>query len=254
VQQSNGYILVFSAILTVVLGGALASAAVFLKPIQKKQVELDTKRQILNAVMSLKEGDDVLKIYDERIESIVVNYDGMEVEKDEEGNALIAEQVDIGKQYKRDSLERHYPVFKFMSEGGGEVESYILPVYGKGLWDDIFGYLAVDGSFREVVGVSLDHKAETPGLGARITDAEVQARFKGKKLFNEVGKLVSVTMVKGETGDPSIYGEYQVDGLSGATKTAEGVNDMLRKYAGYYQNYFDRINDGGSTATSQVIR
>ncbi|MGB3179809.1 MAG: NADH:ubiquinone reductase (Na(+)-transporting) subunit C [Cyclobacteriaceae bacterium] len=242
----------FSAILTVVLGGALATAAVFLKPIQKKQVELDTKRQILGAVMDLEEGADVLDVYQERIESIVVNYDGVEVEQDEEGNALVAEQIDIGKEYKRDSLERYYPVFKYLGEGGG-VQSYILPVYGKGLWDDIFGYLAVDGSFKEVVGVSLDHKAETPGLGARITDAEVQGRFKGKKLFNEVGDLVSVTMVKGETGDPSIYGDYQVDGLSGATKTADGVNEMLRKYAGYYQNYFSRINSGGE-ATTQVIR
>lgn len=252
-RQSNGYILLFSAILTVILGGLLSSAAVFLKPIQKKQVELDTKRQILTAVMDLNEGDDVLDIYKNRIKSIVVNYDGMEVEKGEDGTVLVAEQIDISKQYKRDSLDRYYPVFKFMAEDGQTVESYILPVYGKGLWDAIFGYLAVDGSFREIKGVTFDHVGETPGLGARITDAEVQKRFRGKKLFNEVGKLVSVEMVKAEKGDPSIYDDYHVDGLSGATKTAVGVNEMLKNYAGYYQNYFERIN-GGASATSQVIR
>ncbi|MFA0960691.1 NADH:ubiquinone reductase (Na(+)-transporting) subunit C [Roseivirga sp. BDSF3-8] len=253
-QQSNGYIIIFSAILTVVLGGALAIASVSLKPAQKKQVELDTKRQILSAVMDLDENANVIDVYDNRIKSVVVNYDGMIVEKDEEGNELVAENIDIGKQYKRDSLERYYPVFKFMAENGQDVESYILPVYGKGLWDDIFGYLAVDGSFKEVVGVTFDHKAETPGLGARITDAEVQERFQGKKLFDEVGKLVSVQMVKGESGNPSIYDEYHVDGLSGATKTAQGVNDMLKNYAGFYQNYFNRINNGEESTTSQVIR
>ena len=90
-----------------------------------------------------------------------------------------------------------------------------------------------------VQGVKFQHAGETPGLGARIeTDEDVQDRYKGKTIYDN-GKLVSVTMMKGEGKDYS-SNSHQVDGLSGATLTAKGVNNMLQDYFVAYENYMKK--------------
>ena len=251
-RQSNSYILIFSAILTVVLGGLLALAAVGLGPKQAEQVAIDTRKKILSAVMDISEipPQDITALYEKKIESIVVNRSGEIVETDAEGNKLIAENIDIAKQFKIDPDERLYPVFKFINEGSGETEAYILPIYGNGLWDNIWGFIALEKDLETIRGVVFDHAGETPGLGARITSLEVQQRFEGKKIVDEVGELVAVTMKKGETGDPSIFNDNEVDGISGATITANGVNAMLKNYLNYYQGYFQKVNSGNDKTAS----
>lgn len=239
-RQSNAYVIGFATVLTIVLGGLLAFAAVGLREPQQKAVKLDTRTKILSAVMEINEGDNVNQIWEERIESLVVDIDGDVVEKLDDGTPMIAEAIDVGKEFKRPPQERLFPVFKFLNENG-EVDAYIIPVFGNGLWDRIWGFVALEKDLVTVRGVRFDHKGETPGLGARITDGEVQDRYIGKKIYNNVGELVSIEMVKGETGDPSIYSEYQVDGMSGSTMTANGVNDMLKRYFRYYSNYFKTI-------------
>ena len=239
-RQSNLYVIGFSAGLTIILGGLLSFASLGLRPIQQAQVTLDTQKKILGAVMSLQPSDDVPTIYGQRIKSLVVNAKGEEV-NEVEGEPVVAENVDIGKQFKLPPEERLYPVFKLVSENNpDEADSYILPVYGNGLWDNISGYIALEKDMATLRGAVFDHEGETPGLGARITSVDVQSRFKGKKIYDGVGELVGVSMVKGETGDPSIYGDNEVDGMSGATLTAIGVNNMLRNYLGYYEPYLEK--------------
>ena len=131
-QQSNLYIIVFSAVLTVVLGGLLAFAAVGLKPEQKKQEDLFKKKSILGAVMEISPEDDVIKIYSEKIRSYVVDADG-QVVAERDGAELQAENIEIGKEYKLPPSERLYPVFEKLNDKG-DLESYILPIYGNGLW------------------------------------------------------------------------------------------------------------------------
>jgi len=241
VRQSNVYIIIFSALLTVVLGGLLSLAAVGLKPMQDLQVALDTQKKILGAVMELQPEDDVPSIYGSRIQSEVVNIQG-EVVDQIDGEPVVAEKVSIASQFDIDPEERVYPVYKYMSESNpDQIEAFIFPVYGTGLWDDIWGYIAIQNDLETIEGVVFDHAGETPGLGARITSVEVQERFQGKKIYDELGKLVAVRMVKGETGEPSMYGNNEVDGLSGATITAVGVNEMLYNYLSYYQAYLERV-------------
>lgn len=240
-RQSNVYIIIFSALLTVVLGGLLSLAAVGLKPMQDLQVALDTQKKILGAVMQLQPEDDVPAIYESRIQSEVVNMQG-EVVDQVDGQPVVAEKVSIASQYDKAPEDRVYPVYKYMSESNpDQIESFILPVYGTGLWDDIWGYVALENDLETLKGVVFDHAGETPGLGARITSVEVQERFQGKKIYDELGKLVAVRMVKGETGEPSMYDNNEVDGLSGATITAVGVNEMLYNYLTYYQAYLERV-------------
>jgi Na+-transporting NADH:ubiquinone oxidoreductase subunit C len=231
----------------VVLGGLLAATSEGLGPIQKKSIELDTKKQILGAVLEVTSEMDVIETYNKAIKSEVVDYEGNVVTEDSEGKELIAENVSVEKEFKKDPEKRLYPVFKFYGkEGGEEIESYILPVYGSGLWDNIWGFIALDTEGKTIQGAVFAHAGETPGLGARITEDGVQARFEGKKLYNDQGELVSVKMLKGESNPQSKLDEHHVDGMSGATITGNGLNDMLKNYFKHYQSYF---NKKGATAT-----
>lgn len=253
-QQSNGYIIGFSVALTIVLGTLLASAAVMLKERQDIAKKLDTKKQILAAVMSV-EGKDqatLQEAYSSRIKGMVVDFNGQMVNTNQEGKQIAAENigefalsVDIKKQYKMAPEERLYPVFKYMSESNPDkVEAYILPLFGNGLWDNIWGYLAVQqgsgSGWDTIKGVSFDHKGETPGLGARITTLEVQQRFQGKELFNDQNEF-AVMMMKGENNGVEEH-PHKVDGMSGATITANGVNDMMEAYVGHYKAFLEGLS------------
>jgi Na+-transporting NADH:ubiquinone oxidoreductase subunit C len=238
VQQSNTYIIVYSAVLTIILGLLLSGSAQVLGPWQQKAIELDKKKQILGAVISAEQiaamtPEDVDAFYSSRISSTVVDITGKEITS----KGVSAEKVEIAKDYKKPAEERAYPVFIYHAEGNPEaVESYIFPMYGAGLWDAIWGYLALDTDMNTIGGITLAHAAETPGLGARITEAKVQKRYVGKKIFDESGALITVMMQKGE-GKDYASDAHKVDGMSGATITGDGVNKMLKAYMGCYEAY-----------------
>ena len=248
-RQSNTYILIFTAALTVVVGGLLSLASQGLAPAQKKSVELDTKSQILSSVMNRDDlskmtREEVLSVYDKTITSLVVDINGDVVEKDAKGNPIVAEEVDILKNYKKDPADRMYPVFKYAKDASsGKIDAYILPLYGAGLWDKIWGFVALESDLNTIAGASFDHKAETPGLGQRIATPTIQNRYVGKQIFDESGQLVSVTMLKGE-GNTGLS-SHQVDGMSGATLTGRGLNDMLKNYLSSYQSYFKKVKSTG---------
>lgn len=240
-QRSNTYIIIFTLVTTIIVGGTLALTSIALGPRQAKSIELDTKSQILGAVMQLEKTDDALAIYDKRIRSVVVDYQGSEIKTDAKGNPLRADKVNVAKNYKLKPQERLLPVFKFMDEKDStKVESYVFPVYGNGLWDRIWGYVALKGDLETIAGISFGHKAETPGLGARISDdPEIRERYHGKKIYDASGQLVSVSMVKGEQGNP--LDDHHIDGMSGATMTGKGVNNMLMDYLKCYEAYINKL-------------
>lgn len=233
-RQSNGYVIGFAIVMTVILGGLLALANQGLKDKQQEQVTLDTQKQILSAVMEITEQLNVAEVYGNQINSYVVNSKGEKID------GVEAEKVNTKKVYKEKVVEnKKLPVFEFLDKSGS-VTAYIVPMFGKGLWDDVWGYVALETDLATIKGVSFGHKGETPGLGARISDKQVQDRFIGKKILDEAGKLESVSFIKGESVTAS-FTDYEVDGLSGATMTTQGVNTMLENYFGYYENYFKTL-------------
>ena len=239
-RQSNLYILLFSLALTVLLGGVLSFTTSYLRPLQQKQIELDAKKKIIKAVAdlsSLQGEEEILSFYRDRFIAKVVDYGGNEVLQDSDGRPLVAERVHVAKNYKLSVKERLYPVFMFREDGA--VSAYVFPMFGNGLWDWISGYIALSSDLNTVRGVSFDHKSETPGLGARITSAEVQDRYKGKKILDSNGNFRSVTMLKGERN--ASLDAHHVDGLSGATMTGKGVNAMLKEYLRSYSAFMDRM-------------
>ena len=218
--------------MTIFFGTLLSFTRMKLGPIQKVQVEIDTKKKILGAVMDIStfSPDGILKLYNEKMTSLVLDISGNEI-LSKDGELIIAEEVNVQKNYKINKNDRKYPVFMF-SEDGTSVDYYIFPMFGNGLWDWISGFVALDKDLNKVVGVAFDHKAETPGLGARISSDEIQDRYKGKEIFDIQGNLTSIKMLKKENN--SALSIHQVDGMSGATITANGLNDMMKNYLDCY--------------------
>lgn len=233
-RQSNLYIVIYAGVLTIVCGGLLALAAEGLKEKQQFNIDMEQKKNILSTVITLQEGVNINDLYSKRVKAFVVDF---------EGNLKAGVQpkdVNLAAEYKKPAEQRILPVYEFKNEADSTKTDYVvLPVYGYGLWNNIWGFVALKSDLNTIQGVKFQHAGETPGLGARIeTDEDVQNRYKGKTIY-EQDKLVSVTMMKGEGKDYS-NNPHQVDGLSGATLTAKGVNNMLQDYLSAYQNYLKK--------------
>lgn len=233
-RQSNLYILLYAAVLTIVCGGLLALASEGLKEKQQFNIDQEQKKNILSTVITINEGEDINSLYAKRVKAYVVDY---------EGNVKAGMQpkdVNLAAEYKKSPEKRLLPVYEFKNESDSAKTDYVvLPVFGYGLWNNIWGFLALKADLNTIQGVKFQHAGETPGLGARIeSDQEVQDRYKGKTIYDQ-GKLVSVTMMKGEGQDYS-GNPHQVDGMSGATLTGKGVNNMLKDYLSAYEKYITK--------------
>ena len=110
---------------------------------------------------------------------------------------------------------------------------YIFPLYGAGLWGPIWGFVSLDKDMDTIYGAFFDHEGETPGLGAEISTVKFQKEFKGKKLFDDSGKLVSITVKKAGQNAPA---EHSVDGVSGGTITSKGLEAV--SYTHLYVGHF----------------
>jgi Na+-transporting NADH:ubiquinone oxidoreductase subunit C len=224
----------YAAILTIVCGGLLALASEGLKERQQANIALEQKQNILSTVIELKEGEDVVSLYNKKVKPFVIDYQGNIV------TGKKPQDVNVAAEYKKPADQRLLPVYEFKSEKDSTKTEYIvLPVYGYGLWNNIWGFVALESDLNTVRGVKFQHAGETPGLGARIVTEEIQSRFKGKKIF-EGNEIASVYIQKGEGQDYSNQ-PHKVDGMSGATLTGKGVNNMLKDYLTCYQNYLKKL-------------
>lgn len=237
------FVLIMTVIVAVVLAGLFTS----LKPTHDKNELLFNKRAVLTAVESFLEkpvkeyGDDEIEsIFSSKIQQLAVDMAGNVVDEAGIQNAGYkggkAENIDNKKEKKKPEADRILPLYVY--DNGGE-KFYITNVRGNGLWDEIWGNIALKDDFSTIVGVAFDHTGETPGLGAEIKDnPSFPARFKGKKIYDEAGTYQSVKVMKGGVKDPV----HQVDGISGATITANGVTEMMVRGMKYYEPYFNSLN------------
>jgi Na+-transporting NADH:ubiquinone oxidoreductase subunit C len=233
VRQSNSYIVLYASAITIVCGGLLAFASVSLKERQDANIAMEKKKNILSSVVVLKEGDDVNALYEKQVKGFVIDFSG------NIKDGMIPEQVDLAKEYKKAPADRMLPIYEFRNEADPtKVEYAVMPVFGYGLWNNIWGFVAVKSDFSTIQGVKFQHAGETPGLGARIDSDEIQQRYKGKMIF-ENGAMVSVMMEKGE-GKDYANAPHKVDGMSGATLTGKGVNNMLKDYLACYESYLKK--------------
>ena len=173
---------------------------------------MDEKKKIEEAKKLLADSGNVIKTRDDR-GLVLVDKDGNIVD-DKTPN--VAFDVDMKKNVKL--AERQLPVMKCRLDDGSV--KYVLPVYGAGLWGPIWGYLAIAADGKTILGANFDHKSETPGLGGEITTEKFKGQFSGKQIL-ENGNIVPI----------------QFDAITGATKTSNGVKEMidntLEKYSAY---------------------
>ncbi len=233
--NSNTYTMVFASIMVVIVALILALVSDSLKDIQKKNVELDKKKQILASLNIDTKDQDVEALYAQYIiEEIVINSAAEIVESPEEE----AFNVDVKKELAKDLNKRALPLY--IAEIDDETK-YILSLYGAGLWGPIWGYIALEEDKNSIYGAYFSHASETPGLGDEIAQTSFQHRFIGKKIFNDMNEFVSVAIVKsGQSTDRQDY----VDGVSGGTITSQGVENMLFNCMSQYEAYLQK--DGGN--------
>ncbi len=231
--------------MVVVVGAILAGLASGLKPLVKANERYEKQQNILYAlgVNNNTGANDVEFIPTDIVEEEFNKYikkqyviQGGDVTEDDQ-----AYLIDIKKESakaKNPDYERRLPLF--VGEKDGK-EVYIVPVRGKGLWDAIWGYVALDKDMV-VQGVYFDHKGETPGLGAEIKQRYFMDDFTGEK-FLDGDVFKGIKVAKGNN-DPknSIKDDHEVDALAGATITGDGVSAMLQKDVRMYKSYFDSLN------------
>jgi len=218
--------------MTVVVAALLAALFSGLKPIHDKNEANYNKKEILGSIKadaSKMADEQVASIFSSNVKQFVLDAKGQVIPK------LKAEKIDMKKEKKKDEADRKYPLYVY---DGPEGKHYIVAVRGKGLWDEIWGSIAIKEDFNTIGGVAFNHTAETPGLGAEIKDNNNwKSMFTGKKLFNAAGEFVSVDVVKGGVKVP----DHQVDAISGATVTCVGVAEMLDRGIEVYLPYFEKL-------------
>lgn len=242
--------------MTVVVGGLLAGSIVVLGPMAEVNADVFNKRQVLEAIRTplTEAGQDidamtddmVREIFNKQVSQAIVNAEGepMEGMQKADGTEMFAIDLDMAQERKKPVTERMYPVYEVNFDNNSY---YIFSVRGSGLWDAIWGNIALEGDMNTVAGVSFDHAGETPGLGAEIKDnAKWKAQFVGKKIYDG-NKYVSIYVRKGGAIDM----EHEVDGLSGATVTADGVTKMLYDGLKIYEPYMDEAAKGSTSMNIQ---
>jgi len=229
-RNSNVYTIMYAAILTVVVAVILAFVNSSLAPKMAANEKLATQQDILRSV-GLVDLEDAASVFEKTITGVVIDAQGKEID------GAVASELSVAAEFKKSEEEMRHPLYIYTSEDGSK--KYIIPLYGNGLWDKIWGYIAIEEDMNTVAGISMDHKGETPGLGAEIKDSPKQYNdpYIGKKLYNEKGEYVAISMVKGGVKDA----EHQVDAISGATITSDGVNEMVYRGIGYYLSYFNSL-------------
>ncbi|MGB1121397.1 MAG: NADH:ubiquinone reductase (Na(+)-transporting) subunit C [Saprospiraceae bacterium] len=244
-QHSTSQVVMFTVGMTSIVALLLAGMFTFLKPVHDTNEALYNKKQILGALNAPLEitadnlTDEEVGQYFENVEQLVVNSKGELIE------GVKAEDVNMEKEEKKAVEDRQFPVFIMNNKGE---KYYILTVRGNGLWDKIWGWVALESDLNTVAGAAFGHKAETPGLGAEIKDnAGWKAQFVGEQIYDKSGEYVSVDIVKGGA-DP--MNKNGVDAISGATVTCVGAAEMIHNGIALYLPYLNSISDS-DTKTGQ---
>ncbi len=225
----------YAAAVTMVVAVLLSFMVEGLAPKKAANEALAKKKDIISSVISAEEletMDDtqIETFYAEKIKGLVVTPDGQLLEDE------LATDIDVAKESKKPEPDRKLPLYIY--ENGNE-KSYVLSVRGNGLWDAIWGFVALADDKQTIQGVNFGHAGETPGLGAEIKDNQAwKDQFKGKSIIDKNGNFVAVVPVKGTKTNP----DHQVDGISGSTITADGVGEMMVDDLADYLPYLNSVN------------
>lgn len=223
--NSNAYTIIYAAVMVVIVAFLLAFVSSSLKATQDKNVENDTKSQILAALR-----------YDKGTVNVDETFQSVKDMLWQDGQ-LVPYEGDFRSSYGTAIANGELHVFVAETEDGVK---YVLPMTGRGLWGGLWGYVALNEDMQTVYGTYFYHESETAGLGARIGETEFQNLFQGKKLFTEGSDDIALTVVKNGAVKNA---EVEVDGITGATLTSNGVAKMVQSGLEVYKSFIK----GGET-------
>ncbi len=243
-RDSNAYTFGFAAAMVVVVASVLAFTASSLKDLQQENVRKEKMQNVLATIGIEIDRDGAEALFNKHITSqLALRNDG-----------TVDESVDpfsgikLALELKKEPTQQRFPLYLADVEGASY---YIIPLRGAGLWDAIWGYIALESDRNTIKGAVFDHKAETAGLGAEITQQWFMDRFVGEKVFDNVGKLVGISVSK-TNNDPKDLdkNDHEVDAISGATITGDGVSDMIIERLTHYQPYLEQTQTTTTVAAN----
>ena len=227
----NKYIFILT--ITIVSSFFLSLASEGFKEMKKKNVEIDKKKNILSAIGVAIDNftvDDVDEYFKSNIDSLIIDIDGLIVDNISIEDLNEVENKSTGEVRYFYENKEFLPLYVETKEN-----VIIMPISGKGLWSSLFGYFALDAdNYSTVKGITFYAHAETPGLGAEISKKWFQDNFVNKEIY-EKNNLKSIAVAKGKADENS---KYEVDGISGATITSNGVTTLLSRDLKRYEPYF----------------
>lgn len=246
-NDSTKKTLLVTVLLSLACSIVVSFAAVALKPIQDENAVLDVQKNILS-ISGLAENtrslsvDDIQKLYanvQPRLVDLktgkyvsasaaeIADFDQREAAKDSKTSRSLSGAEDIASINRLESIAKVYLI-----EKNGKTESILLPVHGYGLWSTMYGFLALDvNDYETVVGFGFYDQAETPGLGGEVDNPIWKSRWPGKKVFDAKGD-VALHVIKGAVDPANPAAKTQIDGLAGATLTANGVTNLIKFWMG----------------------
>ncbi|AKG16618.1 Na(+)-translocating NADH-quinone reductase subunit C [Moraxella bovoculi] len=258
-KNSNVSTAVTALILCLVCSVMVSAVAVGLKSKQQENARLDLNKNILMAADMYDPETDSSSVIPERFADFDVRLVNLQTGKfatDQEISAAGINDVDgydaskaARTPYLSTSLaddiakiggKPNFAKVYLAKNANGEIDQIVLPIHGAGLWGPIFGLLTLDKDLNTVKGVNFYQHKETPGLGSRIEEPQWQETWVDKELYNEDGSR-KIAVVKAGTAR-----EGQVDGISGATLTIRGVNNLLQYWIGEdgYKPFLDNLKAG----------
>lgn len=234
-KRSNLYTFIYASVMVIIVAAVLSFAATKLKPYQEKNIAIAKKLDILKSV-KLHEGVDEAPDKEVFIEGLFEKYFPETIVIN--GNGKVQSGIDafgikLKGELEKDPANMNLPVFICSKEDGSK--NYIFPVFGKGLWGPLWGYIALEENMSTIYGVTFDHKSETPGLGAEINRDFFMDQFEGKNIFNLSGQFVSIEIQKSGTGS----GPSAVDGITGGTITSKALEATIKNCLKNYEAYFN---------------
>lgn len=227
--------------LSLICSVVVSFAAVSLRPLQQENAKLDVQRNILQVAGIETNGTrkQITEAFNKSIEPRLVDlntgnfvgtveeakeYDQRIAAFNEQQSIKLSAEQDVAKILRRAHLGKVYLV----KDAQGKVNEVILPMHGNGLWSIMYAFVAVETDGNTMGGITYYQQGETPGLGGEIENPRWRAQFVGKQLFDDKGQP-AIRIVKGGAKPGDIHG---VDGLSGATLTANGVQNTFNFWLG----------------------
>ncbi|RUO79747.1 Na(+)-translocating NADH-quinone reductase subunit C [Idiomarina tyrosinivorans] len=247
--KTIGVVIALCLVCSIIVSGA----AIGLRPMQERNAALDMQRNILDAAGLLQADTNVTELYNQRVEEKVVSLQdysvipqdqvpsGFESARKAANDAALSHNVPKSEDIAGLGTQENLTTIYFIKDEQGQTQSVVLHIRGQGLWGTIYGLIALKDDYNTVRGVNFYEHSETPGLGGEIQNPNWVQTWQGKEIYGDDNDKVLFQLVKGGAS-----GEHQVDALSGATLTSNGVTNLIQFWMGPhgYGPLLDKLRQG----------